>query len=395
MMMKNARLLLYVLLLFSVAACSDYDGTGDMDMVEMPVYIAIPAAGFSSPEDVGLDGQSAENRDTRAAVGDPGSDEDFELPHYIYMYMVATNDGESSVTYTKFSVSRSDWKLSTSDENSNDHFTARDGLYVYQGHLSMYLPAKRQQGKVYVAASNADLELHGLVTKDLTPATVAEQVTFNCSQALAAEMKNLYSTPYNLKNEDGEYYGTVKDFSGNVPHLDIVLYHTATKVDVQWQIDEDCQGVKEWQETNTTDMSADADRDKVFFSGIEAYNLPERCPLFMPMNCTDGTKTFSVPLHDKDEGYKGQRYNGRSVIYVIPRRYAASGDYFVDLRMQVNNYTAADPTLGHHAYIQIRDESLTQAEGSPTHTPWLRAFVHVTKDNVGNLVTLNDKKEHY
>lgn len=433
-MMRNTRLLLYVVLLLSVAACTEQDDAGDM--VEMPVYIAIPAAGFSSPMDVGIDGN--ENRSTRA-VGDPGSDDKFELPQYIYVYLVTVNDNNSSVTYGKFVVDKSDWKLSTAADNGNDHFQSRDGLYVYQGHLSMFLPANRQTGKVYVAACNVDLEQYGLKTTGFSSNNnIPEEVTFNCGEELSTNMKNLYSTPYNLKNADNEYYGTIQDFAGNVPHLDIVLYHTAAKVDVQWQIDEDCQGVREWKQTvkgtngPTDDMGAGEDKDKVFFSYIEATNLPaERCPLFMPMNCTEGTGSFGLTLHGKEvetggihdgnkkdlfqimpRQCKGQQYNGRSVIYVIPKRYRNSGDYFIGLRFLVNNYattTSADcddedyallltegdhATVGHHAHIRISDEDLPQEDGSPVYTPWLRAFVHVTKDNVGNLLRFNEESQY-
>lgn len=387
-MMKNTKWLLSVMLPFLIAACTDNDMK--TDMVEMPVYIAIPSAGFTSPTDVGIDGQPAENHETRAP-GDPGTDDVFELPQYIYIYMVTTSDGGSDVTYTKFPVNKSDWKLSTAADNANDHFAdvAHNGLYVYQGHLTMYMPARRQTGKVYVAACNVELDE---LTTDVSADRVAEQVTFNCEK-LGTNLKNLYSSPYNLKDKDGNYYGTIRDFASNVPHLDIVLYHTATKLDVQWQIDEDCQGVKEWQETNTTDMSSE-DAGKVFFSHIEAYNLPTTAPLFMPMNCTTtyGTDTYALPLHKADTEYKGKRYNGRSVIYTIPRRYSG-GDYAMGLRMLVNNYTTENADKGHHASIQITRDALTQSDGSSVYAPWLRAFVHVTTDNVGKLVTFNEKRQ--
>lgn len=396
--MKNAKRLLCLMMLFTTVACND-NGDVKMDMVEMPVTIAIPASGFSSPTDTGIDGEPAEGRETRAP-GDPGTDEQFDLPQFIHVYLVTNNNGVSNATYTKFAVSKEDWKLVTADDNENDHFSGvmdKEGLYVYQGHLTMSLPAKREQGRVYIAACDADLERFGLNKTIANPAQVPEQATIKAGKELSPHMKNLYSTPYNLLDAGGQYYGTIEDFAGKAPHLDIVLYHTATKVDVQWQIDEDCQGVKAWQETNTTDMSADGDdAGQVFFSGIELLNLPETCPLFRPMDCRAsvyGTASYTVPLHTDKPEQKGQRYNGRSVVYAIPRRYPTNGfDYFMGIRMQANGYAAEGK--GHHAYIQIQDEDMAQADGSPIYTPWLRAFVHVTKDNVGNLVQLNKERQY-
>lgn len=391
--------LLAAALLLTIAACTD-DHDTEMDMVEMPVYIAIPAAGFSSPMDVGVDGQAAEGRETRSP-GDPGSEETFELPQYIYVYLVSTTGGVSTMNYSKFNVNKDEWKLSTADDNTNDHFEdeKRNGLYVYQGHLSMSVPARREQGRVYVAASNVDLEPHGLKVRASNANNTPAEITFNCDAEFSPHLKNLYSTPYNLTNGKGEYYGTIQDYASNVPHLDIVLYHTATKLDVQWQIDEECQGVKEWKSTNTTDMSAEGEETfenvdkKAFFSGIEICNLPKTCPLFMPMNCTDVADTYAMPVHESGVEHKGKRYNGRSVVYVIPRRYKTSGDFFMSLRMRVNNYAPA-ANEGHYAYIKIDDQDLTQAEGSPVHAPWLRAFVHVTKENVGNLVKLKAERQY-
>lgn len=388
--MKSIKWILYILMSLAVVACHDDDEL-KMKMVEMPVTIAIPAAGFSSPTDVGLDGQPAESRDTRAP-GDPGTGEQFDLPQYIHVYLVATNSGSSSVTYNRFTVNKDEWKLITADDNTNDHFnyvTDKEGLYVYQGHLSMSMPAVREQGRVYIAAGDVNLEDYGLNRSITNAAQVPTLATVKADNNLSPHLKNLYSTPYNLK-VDGKYYGTIEDFASQVPHLDIVLYHTATKVDVQWQVDEDCQGVKAWA-GDADDMSAE-EAGKVFFSRIEAYNLPETFPLFRPMDCTIsyGTTNYSVALHADEPEQRAQRYNGRSVFYTIPRRHP-DGNYYMGLRMRVNGYTNASPAKGHNAYIQIAGDPLTQEDGSPIYTPWLRAFVHVTDANVGNLVTVNEK----
>ena len=107
-------------------------------------------------------------------------------------------------------------------------------------------------------------------------------------------------------------------------------------------------------------------------------------------------------------------YYGRKVIYVIPQRYS-SGDYYINLKMLVNNYTTssmsvdasgkvtysslltaeAHATTGHHAYIKIAssdiDASNKDSSGNPIFTPSIRASLHVKSvKDVEYLVKFNE-----
>ena len=437
-----------------VTSCSDDDSLASrgLETVEMPISISIPAEGFVNPTDVGIGNEEpASTFAVTRALGDPGEAETFALPQYLYIYLVSTSSSNSTqVIFKKQEVNPEDWKLSTPGGNTNGHFSAKDGLYVYQGHLSINLPLNRKEGRVYVVASNLDLDdsatekNYNLVT-DVSSwnsyTDVENGVTFTNQADLRNNMQNLYSSPYNLKNNDGKYYGIIKDYASNVPHIDMVLYHVATKVDLQWTIDEQFQGTKEWvqvkKKKNGSDdtMRSTADKtskdyNKVFFSYIEARLLPkEKLPIFKPMNVTSSSGTFDAAFLGKEvvtknlqkytdskgntkerkeyyqvlpETEKSGMYYGRKVIYVMPKLVPPSSgdvDYYYDitLKILVNNYTTSKKnednsysslltaedhaTTGHHAQIKIKKSALNNApkgpDGYPIFTPWIRATIHV------------------
>ena len=317
-----------------VTSCSDDDSLASrgLETVEMPISISIPAEGFVNPTDVGIgDEEPASTFAVTRALGDPGEAETFALPKYLYIYLVSTSSSNSTqVIFKKQEVNPEDWKLSTSGGNTNGHFSAKDGLYVYQGHLSINLPLNRKEGRVYVVASNLDLDDSGTDKKynlktDVSlwssHTDVEDSVTFTNQADLRNNMQNLYSSPYNLKNIEGNYYGTIKDYASNVPHIDMVLYHVATKVDLQWTIDEQFQGTKEWVQKekkkngsddtmrSTTDNTSE-DYNKVFFSFIEARLLPKKeLPIFKPMNVTSSSGTFDAAFLGEEVDTKNlQKY---------------------------------------------------------------------------------------
>ena len=440
-----------------VTSCSDDDSLASrgLETVEMPISISIPAEGFVNPTDVGIgNDEPASTLAVTRALGDPGEAETFALPQYLYIYLVTTTtSGTTQVIFKKQEVNPEDWKLSTSGGNTNDHFSAKDGLYVYQGHLSINLPLNRKEGRVYVVASNLDLDDSGTekkynlvtdVSSWSSSKEVEDGVTFTNQSSLRNNMQNLYSSPYNLKNKDDKYYGTIKDYASNVPHIDMVLYHVATKIDLQWTIDEQFQGTKAWEKEVKTSNSSDdtmrsttdntsKDYNKVFFSYIEARLLPkENLPIFKPMNVTNGTGTFDASFLGKEvdtgnkdsqgrkeyyqelpETEKSGMYYGRKVIYVMPKLVtSSSGDYYdITLKMLVNNYTTSEKdedgkyyslltkedhaTTGHHAQIKINKADLNatnSTDGSPVFTPWIRATIHVdSKTDVEKIVKFTNQ----
>lgn len=465
--LKNILLTIMMIMAAAVVtSCSDDDSLASrgLETVEMPISISIPAEGFVNPTDVGIGNEEpASTLAVTRAMGDPGTAETFALPKFLYIYLVSTSSSNSTqVIFKKQEVKPEDWKLSTPGGNTNEHFSAKDGLYVYQGHLSINLPLNRKEGRVYVVASNLDLDDSGTSSPNYKLVTdvsswksytdVENGVTFTNQSSLRSNMQNLYSSPYNLKN-DGNYYGTIKDYASNVPHIDMVLYHVATKVDLQWTIDEQFQGTKEWVQVEkkkngsddtmrSTPDNTSKDYNKVFFSYIEARLLPkEQLPIFKPMNVINYESTFDAAFlgEEKDtknlqtytdangktktrkeyyqvlpETEKSGMYYGRKVIYVMPKLVTlSSGDYYYDitLKILVNNYTTSKKnedgtytslltaedhaTTGHHAQIKIMKSALNKVpkdiEGYPIFTPWIRATIHVNSEtDVENIVKFTD-----
>ena len=267
-----------------VTSCSDDDSLASrgLETVEMPVSISIPAEGFVSPKDVGIGEEAATPAlaDTRAtrAPGDPGTYEQFHLPRYIYLFLCnESTNGTSSVIYQKIEIPAAELTSAWDKIVSGN-----DSIYTYKGNVSINLPLNRSKGKIYAAASY--MPLHTTNASSSMPEDKdSNHLSFNCERpskfggsntreyinesktytdntygtedavkniifsniTLSNNMQDVYSTPYN-KMENGVYYGTITDYASNVPNINIVLYHVATKVDVQWSIDEDYQGTADW-----------------------------------------------------------------------------------------------------------------------------------------------------
>lgn len=270
-----------------VSSCSDDDSLASrgLETVEMPISISIPAEGFVNPTDVGIGEEAATPAlaDTRAtrAPGDPGTYEQFHLPRYIYLFLCnESTNGTKSVIYQKIEIPSDE--LTSAWEKT---ISGNDSIYTYKGNVSINLPLNRIKGKIYAAASYKPLHTSNVTSPDMKESTNSNHLSFNCDRpskfgdsnypreyinesktytdatygtedavkniifsniTLRNYMQDVYSTPYNKTDAKGVYYGTITDYASNVPNINIVLYHVATKVDVQWSIDEDYQGTADW-----------------------------------------------------------------------------------------------------------------------------------------------------
>ena len=266
-----------------VTSCSDDDSLASrgLETVEMPISISIPAEGFVNPTDVGIgnDEPVIPASATTRAPGDPGTYEQFHLPRYIYLFLCneSTNDTKS-VIYQKIEIP--DNELTSSWEKT---VSGTDSIYTYKGTVSINLPLNRSKGKIYAAASYKPLHTTN-ASSSMSEDKNSNHLSFNCERpskfgdskypreyinesktytdtygtedavkniifsniTLRNYMQDVYSTPYNKTDNKGDYYGTITDYASNVPNINIVLYHVATKVDVQWSIDEHYQGTADW-----------------------------------------------------------------------------------------------------------------------------------------------------
>lgn len=350
--LKNILLTIMMIMAAAfVTSCSDDDSLASrgLETVEMPISISIPAEGFVNPTDVGIgNDEPASTLAVTRALGDPGTYEQFHLPQYIYLFLCnVSTDNKESVIYQKIEIP--DNELTSSWEKT---VSGTDSIYTYKGTVSINLPLNRSKGKIYAAASY--IPLH---TTNASSLENSNHLSFNCAKpskfdnsnpreyinesktytdgtygtedavkniifsniTLRNNMQDVYSTPYNKTDNKGDYYGTITDYASNVPNINIVLYHVATKVDVQWSIDEHYQGTADWavptvkSKHNAGDpldshlastsgstylpahsywtkyecetmVNSKNEKDKLFFSLVELRDLPKYgCFLFRPL----------------------------------------------------------------------------------------------------------------
>ena len=354
-----------------VSSCSDDDSLASrgLETVEMPISISIPAEGFVNPTDVGIGEEAATPAlvATRA-LGDPGTYEQFHLPRYIYLFLCnESTNGTKSVIYQKIEIPSDE--LTSSWEKT---VWGNDSIYTYKGNVSINLPINRIKGKIYAAASYIPLHTNN-ASSSMAEDKSSNHLSFNCERpskfgdskypreyinesktytdatygtedavkniifsniTLRNNMQDVYSTPYNKKDADGNYYGTITDYASNVPNINIVLYHVATKVDVQWSIDEDYQGTADWpvpkvraekghegddllsHAASTADngtylpahshwtkyecetmVNCKNEKDKLFFSLVELRDLPKYgCFLFRPLETGNSSDLSSYKI---------------------------------------------------------------------------------------------------
>ncbi len=322
----------------TLTACSSTDpSVEDGHVVRMPIVLAIPA------NNAELTTGSTSAKATRAE-GDPGTYEQFQLPKYLYIYLINTSiDGSETKVHTPegmdpsngYTLKTDKWtKTPTTDTN-------KDSIYTYTGQIRIIIPENRSKGVVYAAMSTVTITVTytGIDVADAT-FTLGDGVD-NKSEAL----KNLYSSPYNL-TKDSKYYGIVSDYNTNSPYINMVLYHVASKLDVQWNVDAKVQ-------------------DKVKLSKITLTGLSGGGKLFKPLENT----TSSSPYDEMFTLDEGNQWYGRKATYVIPVK-QSDGTYQFPM------------TLTNSESSIVKDATATATPSSSANTffvPWIYGTVKVTK----------------
>ena len=335
--MKQMRITYIILMAMAallMAACNSHDDEGvPVQTVTMPIRLSIPAEGFSEH--------------TRTTAGDPGTFETFKLPQFLYVFLYSEyNDGTNvtpTVIYKKIdltagSTNKDDKQTYVSKFWKKEAYNG-DSLYTYNGDLSIDLPLQRTNGRVYVAASYFDLTSGNanLSTTNLTSENDIKNVCFTVKDAaLRNSLQDLYSSPYNYKINN-EYYGTLKDYSSKVPHIDMVLYHVAARVDISWNVAADT-------EAETLELQKQL---RITFQEPRK-NFQTPCLLFRPMeNVVESADPWPSSGYDLDELItmnQGNHWYGRQVYYMIPYKFistkSSSSSYnnrlIVNWRMVVN-----------------------------------------------------------
>ena len=318
-------------------------------MVRMPIVLAIPA------NDASLTAGAAGAKATRAE-GDPGTYEKFELPKYLYIYLLNTSiDGTRTTLLepegmngaTGYPLGKDKWvKTTTQDSN-------KDSIYTYTDEIRIIIPEDRSKGVVYAAMSTVPITVSGVPERStLTDATTIENATFTLgSDATGKEgeaLKNLYSSPYNLKNANGDYYGQVSDYATNSPYINMVLYHVGAKLDLQWNVDASVQ-------------------DKVKLSKIELTGLSSGGYLFKPLkNTSASTSTYYSETFSLDAG---SQWYGRQATYVIPVNNGGSYQFSMTLTNSAGSAATTTPATA----------TVTPSTSNNVFAPWMVGTVKITK----------------
>ena len=324
-----------------LASCSSDPGAEDGGrQVRMPIVLAIPA------NNAELTTGSMGAKATRAE-GDPGTYEKFELPKYLYIYLINTSIDETKTKVltpegmnpsTGYPLSKDKWTKTTTTDNK------KDSIYTYTDQIRIIIPEDRKTGVVYAAMSTVPITVSGV---DMDNPTTVADATFTLDVAKGKEseaLKNLYSSPYNLNNANG-YYGTVSDYSSNSPYINMVLYHVASKLDVQWNVDAKVQ-------------------DKVKISKITLTKLSGGGKLFKPLENTASSSTTYADTITLDAG---SQWYGRKATYVIPVK-QSDGKYQFPMTLtnsvdnSVKTATATPPATTNTVFV-----------------PWIYGTVKVTK----------------
>lgn len=322
-------------------SCSTSDSPSDDEhLVRMPVNLAIPA------NDASLTAGAAGAKATRAE-GDPGTYEKFQLPSHLYIYLINTSiSGAPSKVLTPegmnpnngYPLDPKKWTKTTTQDNN------KDSIYTYTDQIRIIIPEDRSKGVVYAAMSTVPITVTGADD----PTTVANATFTLGSDAKdkSEALKNLYSSPYN-NMVNGTYYGTVSDYNSNSPYINMVLYHVASKLDLQWNVDAKVQST-------------------VKLSKIELTGLSGGGYLFKPLENTSAstptyTETFTLDA--------GSQWYGRQATYVIPVK--TGNDYLFPMTLTNSVSNLTTPTKEATATV-------TPSSNAGVFVPWMVGTVKIT-----------------
>lgn len=322
----------------TLTACSSTDpSVEDGHVVRMPIVLAIPAN--NAELTIGSTGAKA----TRAE-GDPGTYEQFKLPTHLYIYLLNTSIDGSETNVLKpegmddkngYTLKTDKWTKTTTQDNN------KDSIYTYTDQIRIIIPENRSEGVVYAAMSTVPITVtYTGTTVDEATFTLGTEASGKESEAL----KNLYSSPCNL-TKDSKYYGIVNDYKSNSPYINMVLYHVASKLDVQWNVDATVQS-------------------SVKLSKITLTKLSGGGKLFKPLENTESSSTYSETFTLD----AGSQWYGRKATYVIPVK-QSDGTYQFPMTL-TNSVSNSDKT---------KTATATPSSDKTVFVPWIYGTVKVTQ----------------
>ena len=287
-------------------------------------------------------------------MGDPGTTERFELPSYVYIIIMkkAAGDPDWSLWEARrLTPSEGDW---TKKRYVGLLQTTGDSIYEYNHEIDLTLPSNRVDGRVYAIASAVELSFNRALTAgELNTLDKVETLTFNSgASGIQENLQHIYSTPYTYMPDGVRYYGSFEK-EQKVPHVSLLLYHVAAKVDINWFVDE--------EKRSKTNM--------LRLTKMDACNLfNDYAFCFKPMeNSLPALPTTTDSVHIVTRTDEGLWWEGRSYFYTIPYTTTGKTGYYpLQMQMETNESGAIyKPTV----YLGVNTSS--------PFVPWLRATFNI------------------
>ena len=287
-------------------------------------------------------------------MGDPGTTERFELPSYVYISIMkkAAGDPDWSLWEARrLTPSEGDW---TKKRYVGLLQTTGDSIYEYNHEIDLTLPSNRVDGRVYAIASAVELSFNcALTAGELNTLDKVETLTFNSgASGIQENLQHIYSTPYNYMPDGVRYYGSFEK-EQKVPHVSLLLYHVAAKVDINWFVDEEKRS-----KTNMLRLTK--------MDACNLFNGNAFC--FKPMeNSLPALPTTTDSVHIVTRTDEGLWWEGRSYFYTIPYTTTGKTGYYpLQMQMETNESGAIyKPTV----YLGVNTSS--------PFVPWLRATFNI------------------
>lgn len=299
----------------------------------------------------------------RKAPGDPGTTEQFTLPNYIYIFIMKKGVGDTWTLWKPIIETATDGEW-TKKRYVGPLQTTGDSIYQYNKEFNELLAVGETNfaGRVYAIASAVPLEFGKTLDKEhITSLSDLLNLKFDVS-SVKTNVQNIYSTPYNYLLGDTLYYCSFKA-SQKVPHVNLMLYHVAAKVDITWNV---------------------ADSARIKKDGVNPIRLTQMdvCNLytdssycFRPMENSSGASPLA-PAAGKGDTLnlvsstdEGLWWEGRSYFYTIPYTCTGKAGYYpLQMKMATNDSTKYyQPTI----YLNIENDT--------TFVPWMRATFNLKK----------------
>lgn len=295
--------------LFTLSACSESEEQGGA-VVEIRQGLSL---GLAPSVHTDLDASHRQALRPMRVPGDPGEPERFVAPTTAYVIAWARlHDGKTYIQRFKTSVN---WALDGSPSDLFGYQTLGD---YYASNIDVATPKQCEEGRVLILATATDVTVNGLsgipetgffhnpdfTSKPLsqfateyaanikTPAeieTLIKGITFDIPSASTGMsnsqiLRSVYSVPFSM-TDDGRYE--------NETEPKIVLYHTAARLDVDWDVqDENHDRVGYYQVNNLR------------YKGISAFLPAEKDP------------TPGYVYSERYTANEGSHFKHRQVFYV-------------------------------------------------------------------------------